>query len=1249
MSTKKKPENHKNKENLSAAGGQKSTMEKTGAPKNVGKDRAADIVADNAPSTSNATTSSKTGAKKVTNKTDTAAGSSNKVPRKSMQKANSETNSEMKNILLGLAKDMKDMNGKVGKMWTDMYELDEDNGYEYDHEYELDSLDYGEEEYYQPLIDEDGPPVSKRQKLTDNHNELDQAKGNEHDNDSASSAGASNDNEDAQPEPASRFKNMADKYDIIAENTCDDIDEGLTRMINNAFQKGIQKAKIDELIEATPRPANATGLRSVRVNTLIWNLLQRPTRSFDEKLQLIQTCMAKTGIKVARMVQLINDPHRLRHIDEIIDLGSDALAMLGHAFHHFALRRRELMKEEVDTRYRDLCTADIPHTALLFGDNLEDEIKKIGLVNQTKYRVRPKRGGFGFRGGRMRRRGGGIGYQIPRQNLHYREYNSAARARPSRGWHGSRGHRGRGFRGMHRNKTEKEGEEVSLSRPIARPIIGFRPMPLSAHVQPHFGPSSDKLSDLSNVQAHDHDNNHAELHGDLQSNKLNRARPMQAMPRPCYDHKQMKYNPMNTESKLHNEQSQSVSAASLRPRLDQSMKGTPCLAGRLQHFSEQWASITSDKEILQTISGAVIAFENGISPTQVEVKRNYRFNTTEDELITTEINSLLDNGVLEVTEHSDDEYVSNIFLRKKKNGKYRMILNLKDLNQQIEYHHFKMETFEQALTIVSPNCKMASIDLKDAYYCVPVHPDFRKFLRFAWRGNLLQFTCFPNGLSSAPRKYTKIMKPVYATLRERGHNITGYIDDMLILAETEQQLVKSVQATIHLLESLGFIINWEKSAINPTTQISHLGFIINSETMQVTLSVDKRDRIQDMCTALYTKDTDTIRNVAKVIGSIVACFSAVELGPLHYRALEREKSEALKENMGNFDRLMCISEEMKSELKWWIDNVHQQHRCISKGAPDVTIETDASHEGWGAACTDEEIGGRWSYEEEKLHINYLELLAAFMALQAFHESVVNRHVLLMMDNTTAVAYIKNMGGKETNLNELAKRIWQWCLVHNIWLSASHIPGKLNVAADFKSRNFNDRTEWSLHPQIFDRLVQEFGEVDIDLFATRLNAKCTRYVSWHKEPHACYVDAFSRSWKNDINYIFPPFSLIGRCLQKIRLEEAEAVFVLPSWTTQSWFTNFLNLLVQEPIELPQMDNLLTLEHNHKNHPLRKRLRMLGARLSGKFSKNKSFQQKLQTLSLPHGDKVRTSSMEHTLGDGSTFVIQNRLIFCNQMLL
>lgn len=130
--------------------------------------------------------------------------------------------------------------------------------------------------------------------------------------------------------------------------------------------------------------------------------------------------------------------------------------------------------------------------------------------------------------------------------------------------------------------------------------------------------------------------------------------------------------------------------------------------------------------------------------------------------------------MIKETTHCAGEHISSIIIRPKKDGTYRLILNL---NDHVEYHHFKMDTLQSAIRLMKQSCYMTSVDLRDAYYSVPIDKEYQKFLRFSWRGKLFQFTCLGNGLSCASRLFTKILKPVYATLRKQGHLNVGYIDD----------------------------------------------------------------------------------------------------------------------------------------------------------------------------------------------------------------------------------------------------------------------------------------------------------------------------------------------------------------------------------------------------------------------------------------------------------------------------------------
>ena len=98
---------------------------------------------------------------------------------------------------------------------------------------------------------------------------------------------------------------------------------------------------------------------------------------------------------------------------------------------------------------------------------------------------------------------------------------------------------------------------------------------------------------------------------------------------------------------------------------------------------------------------------------------------------------------------------------------------------------------------------MVSIDLKYAYFSVPMHGPHRKLLRFRWGKVIFEFQCLPFGLSSALRVFTKMLKPVLAALRRQGIRCIGYTDNLLILAKSRAVLVEIVQETLSLLRLLG--------------------------------------------------------------------------------------------------------------------------------------------------------------------------------------------------------------------------------------------------------------------------------------------------------------------------------------------------------------------------------------------------------------------------------------------------------------
>ena len=198
------------------------------------------------------------------------------------------------------------------------------------------------------------------------------------------------------------------------------------------------------------------------------------------------------------------------------------------------------------------------------------------------------------------------------------------------------------------------------------------------------------------------------------------------------------------------------------------------------------------------------------------------------------------------------------------------------------HEHFKMESLDAALDLVYQNSYFASVDLRKAYNSVVMSQNFRKYLRFEWRGILYQYCVLPNGLSSGPKLFTRIMRVLVSELRKSGFDNVFYLDDSLLIAPSAELCKSNISATIDILTKAGFDINHDKSVLTPTHRIQFLGFIIDSINMKVYLPDSKVERITHLCSnALSRSDHISINEIATLVGTMVSYMPAMIFGRLH--------------------------------------------------------------------------------------------------------------------------------------------------------------------------------------------------------------------------------------------------------------------------------------------------------------------------------------------------------------------------------
>ena len=172
-------------------------------------------------------------------------------------------------------------------------------------------------------------------------------------------------------------------------------------------------------------------------------------------------------------------------------------------------------------------------------------------------------------------------------------------------------------------------------------------------------------------------------------------------------------------------------------------------------------------------------------------------------------------------------FYSTLFIVPKKNGKLRMVTNLKPLNSYLKKLHFKMDTMSKVISLVKPKDWAISLDLTDAYLHIPIYQSHRQYMRFCVQNQCYQWKAMCFGPTCAPRVFTKIVSVVAAYLRAQNIRMVVYLDDWMIVNQNKKQLIQDREKCLNLIVSLGFIVNKEKSSLIPDQVVTYLGGVFH--------------------------------------------------------------------------------------------------------------------------------------------------------------------------------------------------------------------------------------------------------------------------------------------------------------------------------------------------------------------------------------------------------------------------------------
>ena len=207
--------------------------------------------------------------------------------------------------------------------------------------------------------------------------------------------------------------------------------------------------------------------------------------------------------------------------------------------------------------------------------------------------------------------------------------------------------------------------------------------------------------------------------------------------------------------------------------------------------------------------------------------------------LSSKVNKLSQKRAIVPTIKDGAGFVSPVFVVPKAGGQRHLVINFKALNYYVIVPHFKMESIRTVQYLIQKDDWLTKLNLKDAYLSVPVNPCYQKCLKFCWLDQLWQFTVLPFGLNCAPYIFTKLMKPIVVTLRRLGIWMILNLDDMILMANSQEKAREHLQCAANLLTSLRFMLKLDKSVISLSQHIEFLGFDLNSNTMMIFLPSQK--------------------------------------------------------------------------------------------------------------------------------------------------------------------------------------------------------------------------------------------------------------------------------------------------------------------------------------------------------------------------------------------------------------------------
>ena len=374
----------------------------------------------------------------------------------------------------------------------------------------------------------------------------------------------------------------------------------------------------------------------------------------------------------------------------------------------------------------------------------------------------------------------------------------------------------------------------------------------------------------------------------------------------------------------------------------------PPVGARLQAFWRVWEEKGASPWIVSVLrEGYNLEFEKEPPLTRTPSVVSQYQDPVKQALLEDEIQSLLQKDALEeVLDHNSQGFYSRMFLVTKKNGDWRPIIDLSVLNTYLKTQTFKMESADSIRAALLPEWWTFSIDLKDAYLHVPIHPSARKFMRVMFKGRVYQFKALPFGLSPAPWLFTKVVAEVKAMVHGQGIQLHQFLDDWLVKASTFEECSRLVPLVVQLVQSLGWLVNFGKSDLIPRQVFNFIGTHYDLVDYTVFPTEENLAKLKARLSQLRTGQMLTANQWQQIIGMIASQERLVRFGLFHTKPFHWHLGCRWNAHRDSPDFLVPVSEEIMEEVNWWLKVDVRLAEPVVRPTPNVRIFTDVCTTGW---------------------------------------------------------------------------------------------------------------------------------------------------------------------------------------------------------------------------------------------------------------------------------------------------------------